>query len=146
MKLDDLQTLVARLDAVNVMEMEYSDATSTLILRFHHRQLAGHGRLASIAADPGVRLPAPLRETALAVVPSPGVGRLIAAHPLQATPSGSSGRVCAGQPIGFLAVDEVYSAIVAPVDGIMGRQVTGDDVIVGFGQPLFELAPAGEVT
>lgn len=75
------------------------------------------------------------------VVPSPGVGVFLHAHPLRDDPLVRPGdRVAAGQALGLLRIGCLLVPVVAPRSGIVQAVPAADGALVGFGDPLVELS------
>jgi biotin carboxyl carrier protein len=84
------------------------------------------------------------REESVEIVKTLIAGVFMSAHPVgprtHAVTSGAPVR--SGQIVGYLQVGPVLRPVTAPRDGILGRQLVDDDVLVGAQQPVFELHPA----
>ena len=78
------------------------------------------------------------------VVPSPGVGVFLRAHPLRDEPLVRPGcRVACGQALGLLRIGSLLVPVAAPRPGTVEAVPATDGVLVGFGDALFELAQRG---
>lgn len=75
------------------------------------------------------------------VVPSPGVGVFLRAHPLRDEPLVRPGdRVAAGQALGLLRIGCLLVPVVAPRPGTVQAVPAADGALVGFADPLVELS------
>lgn len=78
------------------------------------------------------------------VVASPGVGVFLRAHPLRDQPLAAPGeRVAEGQALGLLRIGSLLVPVLAPRPGTVRAIPAEDGALVGFGDPLFELAHPG---
>ena len=81
------------------------------------------------------------------VVQAPGVGIFLDRHPLRIQPLAPVGaEVQAGEPIGFLRVGPLVTAIEAPASGVILDVRTEHGAVVGFGTALFDLEPTGSAS
>ncbi|MHA7685793.1 hypothetical protein [Cupriavidus sp. PET2-C1] len=134
MKTEEIASLVARLERAGVSELSYSDGTQTLILRF--AEVAGQ------AAHP---VEEPVKTNVLIEPPLPrhkdilsgATGAFSRAHPLAA--GAFSDAVRQGDHVGYLTIDSVLSAIIAPADGRTGNQFVDDGKTIGYGDAVLEL-------
>lgn len=77
------------------------------------------------------------------VVPSPGVGNFLHAHPLQPVPPVRVGaHVRQGQVLGFLRIGMMLLPVASTGDGILSEVLAADGALVGYGTPLFSLREA----
>jgi acetyl-CoA carboxylase biotin carboxyl carrier protein len=84
----------------------------------------------------------PVAEDETIVMPSPGFGIFLHAHPLHETPMVRAGdSVAAGKVLGFLKIGPLLVPVPAPHEGIVSDIVAPDATLVGFGDPLFRFSP-----
>jgi acetyl-CoA carboxylase biotin carboxyl carrier protein len=75
------------------------------------------------------------------VVRASSVGVLLHAHPLRDVPLVRTGdAVAAGQPLALLQVGAVLLPVAAPHAGTVARVLAAYGAVVGYGEPLVELA------
>jgi acetyl-CoA carboxylase biotin carboxyl carrier protein len=118
---DAIERTVRRLEREQVSTFEYKDERAYLRLAL------------------GV-VPDATPERSMETVKTPVAGIFLSTHPLargkSETASGSPVR--AGQIVGYMQVGPVLRPVAAPRDGVLGRQLVGDDVLTGARQPIFE--------
>lgn len=132
MNVEVLSSLVAALERAGISTCSYREGSETLTLRF------GHAAHPLPLASPETLSHVPLGDGAPAKleVLSNGTGSFSRSHPLAER---ASEQVRQGDHIGYLTVESVLSAIVAPIDGLATAQLTEDGGTVGYGQPVLEL-------
>ena len=134
--LDHAATLVAWLAATDIDILELAGPDGHLRLR---RGESGQGQLVDASAcRPELQGGAGAQR---AVVTSPGVGLLLCAHPLRDEPLVDAGdRVAAGQVLALLRIGAILVPVPAPCPGIVTAILAADGALVGFGDPVLELA------
>ncbi|CAE6881168.1 MULTISPECIES: hypothetical protein [Paraburkholderia] len=139
---DDIERIVARLERSDITECEYEHGSVKLKLRFDRSQWPSNVR----ARDDGKRgadsAPgsAPSRE--VLEIRSPGTGVFYRTHPLiEASLFAQENMAELGQQIGYLEIDSVLSAVIAPAKGHLGPPNLRDGEIAGYGQVLMSLTP-----
>lgn len=139
MNIQDIERLVALMNAANIGEIELQNGAETLHLRFSsppaHADLPSH----SDAIGTGVST-ASANETPKTIVRAPAVGTFSRAHPLLDTQALQAGdRVTEGQHVGYIGVESVLCAVLSPGSGTLGQQIAPDGVLVGYGDALIEI-------
>ncbi len=77
------------------------------------------------------------------LLPSPGVGIFLNAHPLQSAPPVRIGAtVRQGQVLGFLRIGMMLVPVASTGEGILSEVLAADGALVGYGTPLFRLGEA----
>ncbi|MDH4567052.1 hypothetical protein E8E95_10210 [Pseudomonas sp. BN414] len=134
MNFETIENLVRRLEGSSIVECEYENGTSSVLLQF-----APTAQAVAPCSDPSPVTPEPAALT----IDSPAVGRFFARHPLDANPLVATGdRVKQGQQVGFIEVVEVLRPVNAPCDGWLGAAQLADGALAGYGTALFALVPA----
>jgi len=129
---DHIAELTALLQASDIDLLELKSPSG--ILRLTRRD----GRIIRADVDEGDAA----RPTVL--VRSSGVGVFLDRHPLRLEPVlRAGGTVSAGEPIGFLRVGSLLTAILSPTDGVVIAMLAEPGAGVGYGTPLFEVEPTG---
>jgi acetyl-CoA carboxylase biotin carboxyl carrier protein len=125
---DAIERTVRRLEREHVSMFEYEDQDVYLCLT-----LGGPG------ADRATREIKPGKSAQ--TVKTPAAGIFTSAHPVDRRKSatGSGTAVRAGQIVGYLQIGPVLRPVTAPCDGVLGRQLIDDNVLVGARQSVFEL-------
>jgi hypothetical protein len=118
---DAIERTVRRLEREQVSTFEYKDEHAYLRLAL------------DVVPD---ATPARSMET----IKTPVAGIFSSTHPLTHRKNGktSGSPVRAGQIVGYMQVGPVLRPVAAPRDGVLGRQLVGDDVLTGARQPIFE--------
>lgn len=118
MKIEMLESLAQAMRTHRVTFLAYADNTSALTMS---RGPAVSDR------KPGVPM----------VIRSPGIGRLVPAHPLRGQAALSVGtKVRRGTPIALLSDSGTFLAIAAPADGCVVEMLAGPGDVIGFGHPV----------
>jgi acetyl-CoA carboxylase biotin carboxyl carrier protein len=103
-----------------------------------------HAGQAQPQADGAAPSPAQAVEAVTAsatVVRANSVGVLLHAHPLREQPLAALGdEVAQGQVMALLKVGTLLLPVTAPCAGIVSRVLAANESIIGWGEPLFELA------
>jgi len=125
---DAIERTVRRLEHEQVSTFEYQDENVYLCLTL--------GRAGAALANLK-----PNSEKSAEAVKTPAAGIFTSAHPVSHRKSAVASRtpVRAGQIVGYLQVGPVLRPVTAPRDGVLGRQLIDDDVLVGAQQSVFEL-------
>lgn len=137
MKTEEIASLVAGLERAGASELSYSDGTQTLTLRFAEAA----GQAAHLVEEPvktNVLIKPSL--TKHKDILSSATGAFSRVHPLAA--DAFSDAVRQGDHVGYLTIDSVSSAIIAPADGRTGNQLVDDGKTVGYGDAVLELHSA----
>lgn len=134
MHTEALAALAATIERAGVTELTYRDGPEVLTLRFDGTNAPARGEPAE-------------REPSLAPPASPIAGRLdilanatgsfCRTHPL--ADEAPAEPVRQGDHVGYLAVESVLSAIIAPTDGKAAEQLAEDGKTVGYGQAVVAL-------
>lgn len=113
-------------------------------------ELRGPGQSIRLSREPSgeVREVAPaataspaVRRGSTSVVRAGSVGIVLHTHPLRTEPLVQPGQqVAAGQAVALLQIGQVLLAVPAPRAGVVRRIVSTQELAVGFGTPLLELA------
>ncbi|SOY93376.1 conserved hypothetical protein [Cupriavidus taiwanensis] len=137
MNTEQLSSLVATLERAGVSELTYRDGTRTLTLRFTDvaEPLSDAHRTTVKPSAAITAPPAQCKE-----VLSGATGTFSRRHPLAA--DASSDAVKQGDHVGYLTIDSVLSAIIAPAAGMAGNQLVDNGETVGYGDPVLELHDA----
>ncbi|MFM0091974.1 hypothetical protein PQR46_34325 [Paraburkholderia sediminicola] len=142
MTLDEIESLVARLESSIVTECEYRRGSAKLVLRFG-RQQSGTPAPAMFAEPPSFghdsgKQPGPQP----VAVRSNAIGSFYRAHPLRDIPSSFVGeKVTQGQAVGYLEIDSVFSVVPSPVTGTLGQRLLENGEVAAYGQILLEVNP-----
>lgn len=128
---DDIRALAAHLEALRLAGCELQSGGATLRLRLstEPRTKGSEGTHITASTPEHSDMPGTV------VVHAPKAGIFRSRHPLLPHPSPASAR---GQIIGYLQVDQVLSAVIAPCAG-SATPLAVDGAVVGFGEPLFRI-------
>lgn len=137
MNTEELTSLVARLERAGVSELTCGDGTRTLTLRFADVAASPSDAHGTTVTTRSIVAPQPARRKE---VLSDATGAFSRAHPLAAETSTDA--VKQGDHVGYLTIDSVLSAIIAPADGMAGNQLVDDGETVGYGDAVLELHDA----
>lgn len=134
MNTEELASLATRLERAGVSELTYRDGARTLTLRFGDVvvPLCASNRMTEKTS--AVVATQPAKHNA---VLSAATGTFSRRHPLATDASGDS--VKQGDHVGYLSIDSVVSAILAPADGMAGNPLVDDGETVGYGDAVLEL-------
>jgi hypothetical protein len=123
---DSIERIVRRLEREKVSTFEYNDADVHLRLAF------GRTDIENTEVE---------SEKPAGVIKTPSAGIFTVAHPLDHRKDTltSGVPVRAGQIVGYLQVGPVLRPVMSSREGILGRPLVGDGVLVGAQQSVFEL-------
>lgn len=133
MTMDDIAQLLARLQKSDVTECEIQYETQSLRLKFA-REVSQSQQQAS--RGDGLQM-APTTLT----IAAPATGRFRATHPLGNPDQSDSLTVRRGDHIGYVEVDSVFCAVVAPASGSLQSMLIQEGQVAGYGQAIAELNP-----
>ncbi|MFS8973482.1 hypothetical protein PO002_03080 [Cupriavidus necator] len=140
MNLEDIERLVQRLACSPVGTLELELEGKRLVLQ---RPADGDGVQAQCEGTSQGMPHAESPEAALDFIRAPAAGVFYASHPLAEETFALADRtVEAGEPVGYLRVGSVLSAVNAGERGVPGEQLVESGTLVGFGQALFAFAKA----
>jgi biotin carboxyl carrier protein len=146
MNIDEVEAIVARLQPYGLERCEIEDADGTALeFQFLPAPTNGmppnaQGALRSVSAAESA--PQALQPDLLR---SRGMGHFFSRHPLRDMDLPASGdAVTRGGTVGYLQAGEVLTEVLAHADGILGRQLTEDGSLVGWGTALYEWRDAPE--
>jgi len=128
MTLDDIGRIVARLETTEVTECVIEHGDERLRIRL------ARGSESVREAEPVSVRP----ETV--IVKTSTFGTFRRTHPLAVVEQTVGSPVQCGEHLGYLEIDSVLCAIVAPTDGILQRNLLQGGELVGYGQPVAELS------
>ena len=135
MNVRDIQCLVETLDSAQISEFDYMCGPDRLHLRF----LQPPVRIQALISDEPTENP-PRAARQSVSVRAQRVGTFCRTHPLIDVPPIEVGSpVTAGQHIGYIRVGQVFFAVLSPLGGVLSRQITDDEKVVGFGDVLIEI-------
>lgn len=139
MTLDDIGQVLARLQRTDVTECEIQDGAQLLRVKFAARNAV----LQKPTSTP-IDSPISLKPSTLTIAaPSSGLYRPL--HPLSSASAASGSTVRCGDHVGYVEVDSVFCAVVAPASGRLLSTLLQEGELIGFGQPVAEL-DSGEST
>ncbi|MFM0250811.1 acetyl-CoA carboxylase biotin carboxyl carrier protein [Paraburkholderia sediminicola] len=140
MTLDEIECLVARLEASIVTECEYERGSAKLVLRFTRPQAGTPPQAIFPQAPPSSQETRDQSGPQPVAVRSTAIGAFYRAHPLRDIPPSSAGEIVThGQVVGYLEVDSVFSVVSSPVTGILGHPLLEDGKVVEYGQTLLTI-------
>ena len=141
MHIEDIKTLVERLDATPIGEFEYRRGSEGLRVIFSRSPAIAHasyGAAGTVAVEADIA-----RQTS--VVRAQAVGIYTWCHPLSdVQPVAEGDLVATGLQLGYISVASVVSAVYAPCRGTLRSRIAKDGCIVGYGDPLVEIVDAGD--
>ena len=141
MHIEDIRTLVERLDATPIGEFEYRRGSEGLRVVFSRSPAIAHasyGAAGTVAVEADIA-----RQTS--VVRAQAVGFYTWCHPLSDVPPVVEGDLVAkGQHVGYISVASVVRVVYAPFRGNVRGHIAKDGCIVGYGDPLVEIEDAGD--
>ncbi|MWL91482.1 hypothetical protein [Cupriavidus sp. SW-Y-13] len=136
MKTEDICALVDKVERAGISELIYREGAETLTLRLfstpHESLTCGSENSAASMSFAPTSNSQEIGATA--------TGTFSRHHPMAAEPAPTE--VQEGDPVGYLAIESVLSAVPAPTDGRTGRQLAEDGRTVGYGDPVVEFHPA----
>ncbi|MGF6767957.1 biotin carboxyl carrier protein [Paraburkholderia sp. GAS199] len=136
MTLDDIDRILTRLDATDVTECVIENGSETLRVKFD--------RATDRVSDAIQTKPAAVAvEARTAVANAPASGLFRSVHPLVHEDKGDGSATCAvraGQHVGYVEVDSIFCAILAPADGIRKTVLVDEGELIGYGQTIVELS------
>ncbi len=136
MNTEDICALVDKVARAGISELTYREGAETLTLRLFSEP---DERLAYGHTNPSASTTfAPTSNSH--EIGAPATGAFSRHHPM-ATESAPA-EVQEGDPVGYLVIDSVLSAVPAPANGRTGRQLAEDGRTVGYGDPVVEFHPA----
>lgn len=129
MTLEEIERLASRCVASGIGEIALSEPGFSLRLR-----LMPIVATQPLAEDGSLGAPRP------EWVRAPGVGVFRSVHPTTGHAVAAPGqKVRKGDTVGVLQIETRLKAVVAPVDGVLGRALVEDGTVVGYGTPLYDL-------
>jgi biotin carboxyl carrier protein len=133
MTLDDIDRILTRLETTDITECVIEHDAETLRVRFDRTAASVlgvvHASATAVAVEP---------ETV--GVKTPATGFFRHAHPLVVSEPDSGCAVRCGQHLGYVELDSVFCAIVAPADGTPKAILIDEGELVGYGQTVVELS------
>lgn len=143
MELNDIFTLMDRLEGSSLTRLELEDGDFKLVLDRTAPSVSAAAAPAPVpAAAPAPAEPVREQEAQPegAVIRAPLVGTFCAASAPGAAPFAPVGTaVKKGQTVCILEAMKMMSEVPAPVDGVIAEVLAADGELVGFDQPLFRL-------
>jgi len=128
--IDDIEWLIAETGRRDIAELQYSRNGVCIVLKKPANP--------SSSSDRTVPLPAPIEKR---VVRSPGMGIFRSSHPGDTSPAlQERAEVGKDTIVGYLDLVPGLEMVRAQADGVIGRILVNDAQLVGYGEPLLELA------
>lgn len=140
MELNELQQLIAKLEASGLHSLELSRPGERvkLTLRANHEvQVVNATGMAEHLAAPASAQAAPAGTTVL----TEAAGLFLATHPMRSKPLAEVGQsVKKNDVLGLLKIGPIYAPVTAPADGVVTQILATDGELLGFGAPVLEIA------
>ncbi|MBS1155282.1 MAG: acetyl-CoA carboxylase biotin carboxyl carrier protein subunit [Proteobacteria bacterium] len=140
MELNELQQLIAKLEASGLRSLELSRPGERVKLT-----MSDNSEVQVVNADDTVELfaaPASLQAApAGTTVLTEAAGLFLATHPMRSKPLAEVGQsVKKNDVLGLLKIGPVYAPVTAPADGVVTQILASDGALLGFGAPVLEIA------
>lgn len=136
MTMDDIALLLARLQKTDVTECDIQYGTQFLHLRFSEE--VGQSQPRPLQTS---RVEALQTEPLTLAIVAPATGRFRAAHPLGSPAQSDMLTLRRGDPIGYLEIDSVFCAVVAPAAGSLQSTLMQEGQVAGYGQAVAQWKP-----
>lgn len=136
MTMDDVAQLLARLQKTDVTECEIQYGTQSLRLKLAKGGSQTQQQPLQTSRGDGLQME-PLTLTIVA----PATGRFRVTHPLGRPTQSDILTLRRGDHIGYVEVDSVFCAIVAPASGSLQSTLMQEGQVAGYGQAIAELKP-----
>lgn len=142
MELNELQQLIAKLEASGLRSLELSRPGERVKLT-----MSDNSEVQVVNADDTVELfaaPASLQAApAGTTVLTEAAGLFLATHPMRSKPLVEVGQsVKKNDVLGLLKIGPVYAPVTAPTDGVVTQILASDGALLGFGAPVLGIAPS----
>jgi biotin carboxyl carrier protein len=135
--MDDIAQLLARLQKTDVTECEIQYGTQCLRLKFAKEVSRAQQQPLQTWRDDGL----PIQPLTLTIA-APATGRFRATHPLGNPTQSDILTLRRGDHIGYVEVDSVFCAVVAPSSGSLQSTLMQEGQVAGYGQAIAELKPS----
>jgi biotin carboxyl carrier protein len=136
MTMDDIAQLLARLQRTDVTECEIQYGTQSLRVRFAEKKSQSQQPPLQTSAGEGFHA-----EPLTLTIAAPATGRFHATHPLAIPNQSDNLTLRRGDHIGYVEVDSVFCAVVAPKSGSLQSTLMQEGRVAGYGQAIAELKP-----
>ncbi|WP_204117391.1 hypothetical protein [Paraburkholderia sp. C35] len=135
--MDDIAQFLARLQKTDVTECEIEYGAQFLRLKFEKEVSQAQQQPMQNSVGEALQT-----EPVTLTIAAPATGRFRATHPLVSPAQSDIVMLGRGDPIGYVEIDSVFCAVLAPTSGSLLSTSMPEGQVVGYGQAIGQLKPS----